>query len=83
MDQLFDKPIYRTSERFKSNLESRRLKQVKYGRNSLNALASILWCSLSTKANKIPFLDEFKIFMQNWGNFLVHFYIFFPQTALL
>ena len=83
MDQLFNKPIYRTSERFKSNLKSRRFKQVKYGRNSLNALASILWNSLPTKAKQLPFFEEFKNIMQNWGNFWCTLYLFFSQTALL
>ena len=69
MKQLFNKPIYRTSRRFKGNLESKRFKQVKYGRNSLNVLAPILWNSLPTEAKQLPSLDEFKRFIQIWGNF--------------
>ena len=42
MKQFFNEPIYRTSRRFKGNLESKRFKQVKYGRKISAALAKAL-----------------------------------------
>ena len=69
MKQIFCKPINRTSERFRYNIESKSFNQVKYGKNSLRVLGQILWNSLPNFVKSQTSLEKFKIFINSWGNY--------------
>ena len=68
MKDLFCVSKYRTSERLKMNIESKKFKQIRYGKKSLRVLAPILWNSLPNDAKSLPTVEAFKIFMQKWGS---------------
>ena len=66
MRDIFNIPMNRTSKRL-TNLESKRFKSVKFGRNSLRILGPILWNSLPANVKNLSSLNHFKRFIQNWG----------------
>ena len=66
MRDIFNLPMNRTSKRL-TNLESKRFKSVRFGRNSLRILGPILWNSLPANAKNLSSLNHFKRFIQNWG----------------
>ena len=54
MKDLFCVSKYRTSERLKMNIESKKFKQIRYVKNSLRVLGPILWNSLPNDAKPLP-----------------------------
>ena len=68
MKDIFSKSNNRTSERLQYNIQSKKYKQVKFGRNSLRVLGPILWNSLPNEIKSEKSFFKFKAFINNWGN---------------
>lgn len=67
MQEIFSQTTNRTSDRLKSNILSRKYKQVKFGRNSLKVLGPILWNSLPNEYKSQTSLFQFRKLIDNWG----------------
>ena len=67
MKDIFQKTIFRTSERLKFNLKSQKYNQVKYGKKSLRVLGPILWNSLPNQIKSSNSLYNFKRAIKSWG----------------
>ena len=67
MKEIFQKSIYRISERLKFNLKGQRFNQVEYGRNSLRVLGPILWNYFPNDFKTCDSLYKFKKLIKTWG----------------
>ena len=66
MKEIFNKLRNGCSERL-NNLENKKYNGVRYGRNSLRVLRSILWNSLPPEVRKFSSLKICKNYMKQWG----------------
>ena len=67
MKNIFNKTLFRTSDRLKHNLKSQKYNQVKYGKKSLRVLGPILWNLLPEQMKSCESLPRFKTMIKTWG----------------